>query len=142
MLSFFYQKMALFSAKFLIYFKKCYNFVTQIRKFQHMNSKILKALTSGSNTLLLIDATDLKEFVTEVKKTLSEIDKRKPETHFEDNQKNYFTAQEVCRMLSVSMPTLWRWAKAGYLLPIMMGSSGRKKRLFRKSDVDKILNNR
>lgn len=107
-----------------------------------MNSKILKALTNGSNTLLLIDATDLKEFVTEVKKTLSEIDKRNSETHFEDNQKNYFTAQEVCRMLSVSMPTLWRWANAGYLVPIMMGSSGRKKRLFRKSDVDKILNNR
>ena len=106
-----------------------------------MNSKILKALTSGSNTLLLIDATDLREFVTEVKKTLSEIERRNSESRPMDIKKNYLTAQEVCRMLNVSLPTLWRWAKAGYLLPNMMGSSGRKKRLFKKSDVDKILNN-
>lgn len=109
-----------------------------------MENKLIKALSSGSSTLLLIDATDLQEFAKIcVCKTIDTLEQRnKAESRPMDIKKNYFTAQEVCRMLSVSMPTLWRWANAGYLVPIMMGSSGRKKRLFRKSDVDKILNNR
>lgn len=105
-------------------------------------NKIQKILESGSNTLLLIDATDLREFFNEFKKTLADSDKKNADTRSIEDKKNYFTAHDVCKLLNVSMPTLWRWAKAGYLLPIMMGTGGRKKRLFKKSDVDQILKKR
>ena len=137
--------MALFSAKILQYFRKYNKFVAQINKNFEKNkimNKIQKILESGSNTLLLINATDLREFFNEFKKTLADSEKKNADTRSIEDKKNYFTAQEVCRMLSVSMPTLWRWANAGYLLPIMMGTGGRKKRLFKKSDVDQILKKR
>lgn len=103
-----------------------------------MENKLIKALATGSNSILLVTASDLADFASDcVNKTISEMeDRRKNEVK---DEKNYFTAQEVCRKIGVSLPTLWRWANAGYLQPIKVGTGGKKRRLFKKSDVEKIL---
>jgi excisionase family DNA binding protein len=42
---------------------------------------------------------------------------------------------EVAQQYRISKPTLWRWAKAGYLVPIALGG----KRRYRKVDVDNFI---
>ena len=46
----------------------------------------------------------------------------------------YLTREKVMEILGVSPTTLWRWEKAGYLVPFSIGT----KRRYRKSEVDKI----
>lgn len=48
------------------------------------------------------------------------------------------TEEQVQKMLDVSHSTLWRWHNDEYLVPV---SIGRKKR-YRKSDIERILNNK
>lgn len=47
----------------------------------------------------------------------------------------YLTTEKVHEMLSVSLTTLWRWEKRGYLVPISYGGQKR----YRKSDVERII---
>lgn len=47
----------------------------------------------------------------------------------------YLSKEKVCQMLDVSATTLWRWEKAGYLVPLVFGGQKR----YRKSDVQRIL---
>lgn len=47
----------------------------------------------------------------------------------------YLTTEKVLEMLGVSQTTLWRWAKQGYLVPIMYGG----KKRYRKSEVVRIV---
>ena len=78
-------------------------------------------LNSGANVTLTIKSTDLKEFAEHlVKKTVRSIRDsfiRPEEDHHTDKS------------------TLWRWHKIGYLCRLEIGG----KRLYRKSDVDAIL---
>lgn len=105
-----------------------------------MENKLIKALSSGSNTLLLIDATDLQEFAKIcVCKTIDALEQRNKAGL---PAKEFLTANEVCDIVGVSMPTLWRWAKAGYLLPIMVGAGKCKIRKFRTMDIKRILQQR
>ena len=43
--------------------------------------------------------------------------------------------KEVAELLNVTKPTLWRWEKAGYLVPKKVG----KRVLYLKSDVERML---
>lgn len=45
------------------------------------------------------------------------------------------TATETTKALGISLPTLWRWGKSGYLLPVRIGA----KKLYKKSDIKKIM---
>lgn len=47
----------------------------------------------------------------------------------------YLSKEKVQQMLDVSATTLWRWEKAGYLVPIAFGGQKR----YRKSDVQRML---
>ena len=47
----------------------------------------------------------------------------------------YLSKEKVCQMLDVSATTLWRWEKAGYLVPLVFGGQ----KMYRKSDVQRIL---
>ena len=47
----------------------------------------------------------------------------------------YLSKDKVCEMLDVSVTTLWRWEKVGYLVPLNFGGQKR----YRKSDIEKIL---
>lgn len=54
------------------------------------------------------------------------------------NAETYPSRKKVMEILDVSEPTLWRWAKEGYLVPINCGG----KRRYRMSDVKRILEGR
>lgn len=47
----------------------------------------------------------------------------------------YLTADTVKDTVKVSDSTLWRWAKAGMLVPVMVGGQKR----YRQSDIDRLV---
>ena len=51
------------------------------------------------------------------------------------NAETYPSVTKVAEILDVTKTTLWRWQKAGYLVPIEIGG----KRRYRMSDVKQIL---
>ena len=86
-------------------------------------------LKTQSNTLLIVDAADLKEAILEWAKELQENAK-------DAEPEKWLTVPEVKTMLGISNQTLWRWQTAGYLVPFKVG----RKRHYKYSDVKKILN--
>ncbi len=81
----------------------------------------------GANTLLVIDRATLKEvfmeFVEEWQQTQTQ------------QEEKYLLREDVCNQLGVTKPTLWRWAKRGYLVPIKVGN----RPLYRQSDIDTLM---
>lgn len=53
----------------------------------------------------------------------------------EENEEKYLSANEVCKLINVSKPTLWRWEKIEYLIPIRVGGKVR----YKLSDVEKTI---
>lgn len=53
----------------------------------------------------------------------------------DQNAETYPSRDKVMEMLDVSQSTLWRWQKAGYLVPLNVGG----KRRYKMSDVRRIL---
>lgn len=51
------------------------------------------------------------------------------------NTETYPSPDQVAKILDVNKSTLWRWQKAGYLIPIEIGG----KRRYKMSDIKKIL---
>lgn len=47
----------------------------------------------------------------------------------------YLTSDTVKQTLKVGNTTLWRWAKAGMLVPVMVGGQKR----YRQSDIDRLV---
>lgn len=53
----------------------------------------------------------------------------------DEKSETYPSREKVMDMLDVSQSTLWRWQKAGYLVPLNVGG----KRRYKMSDVKRIL---
>jgi hypothetical protein len=49
----------------------------------------------------------------------------------------YLTPEEMSKTLKVSLVTLWSWDKKGITIPLRIGN----KKLYRRSDLEKILQN-
>lgn len=49
-------------------------------------------------------------------------------------KEDYLTVNEVCEILGVTKPTLWRWAKMNYLVPTKVG----KKNFYKASEIDSL----
>jgi len=93
---------------------------------------IEEILESGANITLTIKSNDLKEFADRiVDKTVKAI-----KDSCIKQEEEFLTIIETSQLLHVDKSTLWRWAKIGYLSPVEIGG----RRLYRKSDVDNILN--
>jgi len=83
---------------------------------------------NNPNVNITVSATDLqKVFDYAISRTRSEFGESKNET--------YYTIAETAKELKVSKPTLWRWCKSGYLVPITVGG----KRRYKTSDIQKLL---
>lgn len=50
-------------------------------------------------------------------------------------KERYYTITEVCDLLHITRPTLWRWANADYLKPIKVGN----KSLYKAVDVEQLM---
>ena len=86
------------------------------------------SLIQGGSTLLVINQADLREmFLSWVEEWQN--------TNREQEEK-FLTRDEVCDKLNVTKPTLWRWKRSGYLVPIKVGS----RPLYKQSDIDKLVN--
>ena len=91
------------------------------------NIMILDLLERPEQIQLVVNAADLKEmFLTWVDEWQNK--QQKPE-------EKYLSREEVCDLLSVTKPTLWRWAKRGYLIPVKVGN----RPLYRQSDIEKLM---
>lgn len=86
----------------------------------------------GTKTLLMVSMDELKSIVQEaVKEERERTEKRIREA----KEVAAVSRNEASRMLSVSLNTLWRWAKDGYLVPRKVGT----KVMYLKSDIDNLI---
>lgn len=81
------------------------------------------------NVQIVVNAADLKELFLE---WINEKDSQIQAVNEEDH---YLSPNETVSILSISKPTLWRWEKQGFLMPIKVAG----KKYYRKSDVDALL---
>lgn len=72
------------------------------------------------------------------KHLVAETVKALEQTITDANAETYPSVDKVCEMLDVSKPTLWRWEKSGYLLPVRIGGKVR----YKMSDVKRLLEER
>lgn len=92
-------------------------------------------ITSATdNVILQVSASDLRAVIGEMYQKEQE---RTAKIVAEHRERPTIDRREAAKMLSVTLSTLWRWAKEGYLVPVKIGS----KVLYRASDIEKMLTN-
>lgn len=93
---------------------------------------LYKLFKENSSLNVTINAGQLIEVVDyAVGKTRKELEQQITDA----NTETYPSPDQTAKILDVDKSTLWRWAKAGYLVPIEIGG----KRRYRMSDINKIL---
>ncbi len=85
-----------------------------------------------TNIQLVVGQNDLRDILKEL--ITDALDEYKQESKSEI----LLSIDEVAQKLNVTKPTLWRWAKNNYLLPIKVG----KKTMYRLTDVEHLLERR
>lgn len=84
-------------------------------------------LTAGlqANVQYVVDADNLQRIIKSVvSEAIAEMKEKE----------SYLSADQVCQLLQVSKPTLWRWQKSGYLEPVRFGGKVR----YKESDIKRI----
>lgn len=86
-----------------------------------------------------LNALEFKEIVKNTIKDILEDSygfSRKEQKEKETFGIGLLRSKEVCEKFDVSLCTLWRWEKAGYLTPKRLG----KKRLYKAEDIEAVIN--
>ena len=97
-----------------------------------MNTTLIEAAKQCPDMVVSIKVGDL----IEANNILLENARAQLEQQIADaSAETYLTTEKVRQMRDVSVPTLCRWAKAKYLVPITYGGQKR----YRKSDVERII---
>lgn len=97
-----------------------------------MAQNILSHLPNEGNLFLQVSVADLRELVHGL---YEEEKQRIEDAILQHREKPTLTRKETAEMLGVTTTTLWQWAKAGYLVPVKIGT----KVMYRASDVDALL---
>lgn len=100
-------------------------------KLHDMNREKEKK-NEGAKTLLMVSEDELREIVKDAVRDERE---RTEKRIREAKEVAAISRNEAARMLSVSLNTLWRWAKDGYLIPRKVGT----KVMYLRSDVERII---
>jgi len=87
---------------------------------------------AATNVQLVVSPTDLRDIIKEF--FTDALDEFKQQSKGDI----LLSIDEVAQKLNVTKPTLWRWAKNNYLLPIKVG----KKTMYRLTDVEQLLERR
>ncbi len=96
-------------------------------------TRIAELITSGANVAIMVNVADLREFFRECSDE-RQAERAKHETErVKDSE--MLSLYDVMAKFNVSKPTLWRWQKTGYLVPIKIG----RKLFYRVSDVSKLM---
>jgi len=85
-----------------------------------------------ASTLLMIDEAVLKRIVADTVRQVMNQAKAEAEAA---KEMATLTREEVAELLNVTKPTLWRWEKAGYLIPKKVG----KRVLYLRSEVEEMV---
>ena len=93
----------------------------------------IEELLRTGNVTLAISASDLKEFGLALIAEAAAIQQGQNKV-----EETMLTADEVCKALSISGNSLWRWRRSGVLQGVKLG----RKVLYRKSDVDLLFKGR
>lgn len=93
-----------------------------------MNEQIF---SESSKVQFLIQGTDLDRLATLI------ADKVRNEVELKNEIEGspLISCAQACKMLGKSRPTLWRWDKLGYLVPIRVGVST----MYKMSDIQALL---
>lgn len=92
---------------------------------------INELINNGANVSITISASDLLEVINY---TVSTTRKELEQVIIDKKSENYLTRQQAAEMLGVSLVSLYRWSKRGYLVPLEVGG----KRIYLKSDIDRV----
>lgn len=97
-----------------------------------MNTDLINLAKECPGLQVTISLSDLIEantmLIADTKKELEQL-------ITDEKSETYPSREKVMEMLDVSQSTLWRWQKAGYLVPLNVGG----KRRYKMSDVRRIL---
>lgn len=98
-----------------------------------MDNLIMNAITSGTPGVTIAITTDqLKEAMA----YFYEESQARTQKAIEANREQpTITRKEAAKALNVTLTTLWRWEKEGYLTPVKIGT----KVLYRATDIEKML---
>ena len=91
----------------------------------------MKQLQSNSNVQIVCNLADLRQIFTDWQREQREKDLQQKQ---HQKQKEYLTVKETCEVLNVTKPTLWRWSKLNYLVPVKVG----KKNYYKSSDIESL----
>lgn len=80
-----------------------------------MNIQDIIKAAGGTNIMLYVTPTDLKEFALAVVEELRATEPR--QGRVEEETDELLTQTQAAEYLGVSKPTLWRWNKEKYLVP-------------------------
>lgn len=102
-----------------------------------MNSTIdlVTLLERVPNATITVQLSDLNAFARRLIADTREEYEQEISDRLLAIKENYLTADTVKDVLQISETTLWRWAKAGYLLPVMIGGQKR----YKQSDIEKMV---
>ena len=98
-----------------------------------MDTATYNAIVNGTpGVTIQVTAADLRAVVAGMVQGERALITEAVEAH---REKPTMSRAEVSRALGVTMTTLWRWSKEGYLTPVKIGT----KVLYRASDIDRML---
>lgn len=89
---------------------------------------ILDLIHKPEQVQLVVNAADLKEMF------LSWLEDWQEKQSQREKEDKYLTREDVCAILGVTKPTLWRWQKKGYFIPVKVGNRS----FYRQSDIDRL----
>ncbi len=88
-------------------------------------------ITSGADVQIVCSAKDLRDAILSI---FDRNQKNQAQVQVNDEGIGLVSADEVCKIVGVKKPTLWRWSKIGYLVPVKVG----RKNFYQKSDLDAL----
>jgi len=92
----------------------------------------------NNNTLIMMSKSDLMECIVavidEYKAIEKELASQEEETTHEE-QSEYLSAKEVCKLFGISEPTLWRWDNKQKTFPIKQGGL----RYYKRTDIETLI---
>lgn len=107
-------------------------------------AKLANSLAAEQNPILIVTAADLKDFAMKVaEEVMRQTPTPAPAVGISDDDgssgNRILTAKETTELLKISLPTLWRWGKKGYLVPIQVGDGIVNQRRYNYNDVMRII---
>ena len=98
-------------------------------------TNILELAKQFPNVSITVNASDL---VACCRTLIADSRQAYAEQIRQEQDEEFLTREQVCKMFSVASTTVWRWTKAGYLPAVGIGGKVR----YRRSDCKKLLEQR